>query len=125
MQNGSQEEPQNNQLHSKVLFEGSTYYASISFKKGISEDEDRFVAILYDYINIIKHLICSMKTQYDFTDREFEVLKCLIEGMNINEICNTLFISTSTVKKHMTNIYKKLNIEGRHQLISCMLDNKI
>ena len=73
----------------------------------------------------MKHLIDSMKTQYDFTDREFEVLKCLIEGMNINEICNTLYISSSTVKKHMTNIYKRLNIEGRHQLINGIFDKRI
>lgn len=121
----SEDEPQRNQLHSKVLLKGITYYASISFKKGASEEEDQFIAILYDYVNIMKHLIDSMKTQYDFTDREFEVLKCLIEGMNINEICNTLYISSSTVKKHMTSIYKRLNIEGRHQLINGIFDKRI
>ena len=125
MQCSSEHDPLKNQLHSRVMLEGITYYASISFKKGASEEDDRFIAILYDYVNIIKHLIESMKTQYDFTDREFEVLKCLIEGKDISEICKDLFISTSTAKKHMTNIYKKLNIKGRHQLINCIFDNQI
>lgn len=122
IQCSSKDESNKNQLHSKVLLGGITYYASISFKKGASEEDDQFIAILYDYVNIMKHLISSMKTQYDFTDREFEVLKCLIEGMSINEICNTLYISASTVKKHMTNIYRRLHIEGRHQLINGIFD---
>ena len=34
------------------------------------------------------------------------------------EIANELFISLPTVKKHMTNIYHKLDIEGRYQLFN-------
>jgi DNA-binding NarL/FixJ family response regulator len=41
----------------------------------------------------------------------------IIEGKSNKEIAKELFISLSTVKTHITNIYKKLNLSNRSDLI--------
>lgn len=123
LEHASSDDLQSNQLHSKIIFGHKSYYVSVSFKAADSMEESMFVAVLYDYISILNNLVQSMRTQYHFTDREYEVLVCMIEGMSNQKICDSLFISMPTVKKHMTSIYKKLGIEGRHQLINSILMN--
>jgi LuxR family maltose regulon positive regulatory protein len=51
------------------------------------------------------------------TNREIEVLKKLAKGLSNNKIANSLFISTETVKRHLSNIYRKLNVDSRHQAV--------
>ena len=51
------------------------------------------------------------------TPREQEVLALLTEGHTNKEIANKLFISEKTVKSHMNNIFKRLNVSGRLQAI--------
>jgi DNA-binding CsgD family transcriptional regulator len=55
--------------------------------------------------------------KYNFTLREFDIFKLLAEGLTNDEICSLLFISTPTAKKHIVNIYKKLNVNSRLQLL--------
>ena len=49
--------------------------------------------------------------------QETIVEKIIIEGKSNKEIAKELFISLSTVKTHITNIYKKLNLSNRSDLI--------
>jgi two-component system nitrate/nitrite response regulator NarL len=51
------------------------------------------------------------------TEREKEVLAALGKGLSNEEIGKQLFISVNTVKKHISNIMSKLNMEHRTQLI--------
>ncbi|MGV7929663.1 MAG: LuxR C-terminal-related transcriptional regulator [Spirochaetota bacterium] len=52
------------------------------------------------------------------TRREIEVLRFLDKGMSNREIADKLMISTNTVKRHLDNIYGKLNVKCRTELIS-------
>lgn len=52
------------------------------------------------------------------TRREIEVLRFLDKGMSNKEIADKLMISTNTVKRHLDNIYGKLNVRCRTELIS-------
>lgn len=54
--------------------------------------------------------------KYDLTKREEGVLRELMSGKNNDEICSELVISSNTLKKHILNIYRKLNINNRVQL---------
>jgi ATP/maltotriose-dependent transcriptional regulator MalT len=47
------------------------------------------------------------------TDREMHVLKYLSTGKSIEEIGKSLHISKNTMKTHLRNIYKKMNVNGR------------
>lgn len=51
----------------------------------------------------------------DLTRREIEVLKLLAEGLFNKEIAYTLDISEKTVKNHVSNIFKKINVSDRTQ----------
>jgi DNA-binding NarL/FixJ family response regulator len=49
------------------------------------------------------------------TRRELEVLKLLAEGLFNKEIAYTLSISEKTVKNHVSNIFRKINVSDRTQ----------
>lgn len=51
------------------------------------------------------------------TDREKQIIKLLAEGNTAKEIAALLDISVKTVIAHQTNIYEKLNIHSRTELI--------
>ena len=56
--------------------------------------------------------------KYAVTDREKEIIKCVIEGKSNADIAGALVISLATVKTHLHNIYRKLDIDSRYDLIA-------
>lgn len=61
--------------------------------------------------------------RYNLSKREKEIMGLLLEGYTNMEISEKLFISSSTVKKHVYNIFTKMGINSRMQLIM-MMENK-
>ena len=59
------------------------------------------------------------------TEREKQVILLILYGKNKKEIANSLFISVSTVKKIVENIYSKFNIHNKAELIVYVIKNKI
>lgn len=59
------------------------------------------------------------------TKREYEVLTLIAEGMNNREIAEKLFISEKTVKNHVSNIFKKINVADRVQAAIFTFRNNI
>ena len=53
----------------------------------------------------------------EITDREYEVLKLISQGMSNKEIATTLFLTESTIKTHVSNVLLKLNAKRRTQAI--------
>lgn len=53
------------------------------------------------------------ENNYNLSDREQEVLKLLAGGFRYKDIANQLFISISTVRSHIYNIYEKLHVHNR------------
>lgn len=56
-------------------------------------------------------------SNYHLTAREFEIVQLLREGIKYQIIAEKLFISESTVKKHLHNIYEKTDSSNRVELI--------
>ena len=52
------------------------------------------------------------------TPRESEISLLICQGFSNKEISETLFISETTVKKHVSNIFEKTGIRRREELIS-------
>ena len=61
----------------------------------------------------------------NLTKREMEVLACLAAGSNYKQISAKLFVSSSTVKTHVNNIFTKLNINDRTQAVLYALKHGI
>lgn len=55
--------------------------------------------------------------QKGLSNRESEVAELVTKGLSNKEVANQLFVTEKTVKFHLTNIYKKMNVKSRAQLI--------
>lgn len=71
----------------------------------------------------VKILMNSLKKTI-LTKRELDVAKLVATGLSNKEASEKLFISEKTVKFHLTNIYKKMYIKSRSQLIVWFFNNK-
>ncbi|MBX2817353.1 MAG: LuxR C-terminal-related transcriptional regulator [Saprospiraceae bacterium] len=58
---------------------------------------------------------------FGLTDREKEVTSLLVLGRTYKEIAERLFISLPTVKTHAGNIYRKCNVNSRHELTMLLI----
>jgi ligand-binding sensor domain-containing protein/DNA-binding CsgD family transcriptional regulator len=56
--------------------------------------------------------------RYNISQREKEIIHLILEGKSNKEIEETLFISMGTVKNHVYNIYQKLDVNNRAQLMA-------
>lgn len=59
----------------------------------------------------------EVTNKYELTQREQELVSLIYEGKSNADIASLLFISESTVKTHVYNIFRKLNIKNRIQLV--------
>ena len=60
----------------------------------------------------------SFCKQFGISQREKEILELVVTGKSNKEISDILFISYSTVKNHIYNVFLKLNVNSRFELIS-------
>jgi two-component system response regulator DegU len=54
---------------------------------------------------------------HPLSDREMEVLSCVVRGMSNKEIASLLGIGHQTVKNHVTSILRKFSVEDRTQAV--------
>jgi NarL family two-component system response regulator LiaR len=59
------------------------------------------------------------------TERERDVLACLAEGLNNNEIAEKLIVSLGTVKFHVSNIFQKLGVDSRVEAVKAAIEQKL
>lgn len=57
----------------------------------------------------------ALPSKGKLTRREYEVISLIAEGLNNKEIAERLFISEKTVKNHVSNIFKKIDVNDRTQ----------
>ncbi len=62
---------------------------------------------------------------FGLTERERDVLKGMVEGLNNNEIAEKLVISLGTVKFHVSNVFQKLGVESRVEAVRLAIEQKI
>lgn len=60
---------------------------------------------------------------FDITEREFDVIKLLAEGMNNKEIAQTLYLSEGTVRNYVSNLLEKLYLRDRSQIVAFYYKN--
>lgn len=62
---------------------------------------------------------------YDLTEREIEVLRLMVEGLNNKEIADKLIIGLSTAKFHVSNVLSKLGVSNRIEAVSLAVEKKL
>lgn len=87
-----------------LVMRGKKYYAPEIIRYKDRSDNDKLIGQL--------------------TDRENEVLKELGKGLSNEEIAKQLFITENTVKKHVSSILSKFNINNRTQVVA-LINNKL
>ena len=79
------------------------------FQKSFKEENN----IISDEENLLSYL----------TQREEEVLDLLTQGVTYKGVAQQLFISETTVKTHVNNIFQKLQVNDRTQAVLYALNN--
>ena len=116
------------------IAENGVCYGALSLfrSKSMGDFSDRDVFILNQ---LHKHLLTKIRFEYNkektsftkdvitiseelkLTNRELEIVRLVFDGLSNEEIARILFIEIGTVKKHIHNIYSKLNVKNRVQLV--------
>ncbi len=73
----------------------------------------------------LAHAVANQAEGAELTDREKEVLKLMVEGLNNAEIAERLVVSLSTVKYHISNILSKLQVDNRVAAVTLALQKKL
>src|SRR5580693_6608647 len=69
------------------------------------------------YVNRNENFVLdtSLVSQLELSKRELEILNLLAQGHSNQEIAAKLFVSLSTVKSHVQNVFEKLDVKRRTQ----------
>ena len=67
----------------------------------------------------------SAKAADTLTPRELEIVRMVAQGLRNKAIAERLSISEGTVKVHLHNIYEKLGVDGRLELVLCAQQQRL
>jgi DNA-binding NarL/FixJ family response regulator len=59
------------------------------------------------------------------SDRELDILRCLVSGDSYKMIAANCFISMGTVRSHINNIYKKLHVNSKSEAVVKALKERL
>ena len=61
---------------------------------------------------------------YNLTEKEFELIRLIADGLNNKEIASSLYLSEGTVRNYISSILDKLQLRDRTQL-ACFYYKKL
>ena len=67
---------------------------------------------------VMEFFSSQKKVMEPLSDREHEIANILLDGLSYKMIAEKMFISIDTVRSHIKNIYKKLNINSKTELFN-------
>jgi DNA-binding NarL/FixJ family response regulator len=70
-------------------------------------------------------LMASASAHQALSNREFEVLRLLVEGKSPTDIAEQLHLSVKTVSTHKTRLQEKLGLKSTAELVRYALENKL
>jgi DNA-binding NarL/FixJ family response regulator len=111
---------------------GAVGYALKSAQLGSLIDIIRQVSKVGAYIDqsILEKVIHSMQAKNNsslldnLTYREKEIVGLVEKGFSYKQMSDQLFVTTYTVNYHLKNIYKKLHIHSKSELLSKLMEEK-
>ena len=77
-------------------------------------------------LKMVKEKPFELKREsFDLSNREQEILACLVKGMSYKMIADACFISIDTVNVHVKNIYKKLHVHSKSEAVAKAIKGRI
>lgn len=118
----------------KEMFLGIITLYRTNNRSEFSDEEIFYLDLLKDHLayrlylsknkimlpNLGKFEFKKLQDEYGLTNRETEIITLIIEGLTDEAICDDLSISVHTIKKHRLNVYKKLGVTSRWELLTKM-----
>lgn len=121
-----------------ILFRVANFY---NLNRGVSND---FWIAVFSLLFLVIGIVLSRKLfaktviqqqpvainhdqllQSGISKREAEILLLIHEGLSNQQIADKLFVSENTIKKHISNIFQKLQVERRTEAIKKALELSI
>jgi DNA-binding NarL/FixJ family response regulator len=65
------------------------------------------------------------RNTFNLSEREKEILACLVKGMSYKLIADACFISIDTVRGHIRNIYEKLHVHSKSEAVVAAIKGRI
>lgn len=113
----------------QTLFQGHLFYSRVPYETVFV----MFVHTVIEHIKLRKHVYhhyigtdpsvfrypdeILLQTGQVFSDREYEILRLLANGLDSEQIAKKLFLSVNTVNTHRRNLLKKTNKSTTHELV--------
>ncbi|MBO0950288.1 response regulator transcription factor [Fibrella forsythiae] len=72
-----------------------------------------------------QQFVQTQPTYVDLTDREREVLSCMVKGMSYKLIADACCLSYHTVHWHVKNIYEKLHVNSAPEAVAKAIEGKL
>jgi ATP/maltotriose-dependent transcriptional regulator MalT len=67
----------------------------------------------------------ASRNPYELSDREVDVLRLLAKGLSNREIARALVISEHTVRRHLSNLYRKIGVTSRSAATAFAFEHKL
>ena len=101
------------------------YYLSIS-RMQKQEDERRYghtVMILVKDLSLnYEYWTDRLSVEFNLSRREVECVVLLTERRSTAEVSEVMGISTETVRQYIKNVFKKMDVQKQHELVSLALE---
>jgi DNA-binding CsgD family transcriptional regulator len=114
----------------KELYPGEIYLSSKldgsssrwTFKFDICEISEPLVYIFFKEESVADKLdLNELRRKFRFTRREMDVLRRVLSGLKNTEVAEELNISEQTVKEYLQNVYAKIGVRNKFELVSSIL----
>jgi DNA-binding NarL/FixJ family response regulator len=73
----------------------------------------------------VNNLPFVASNDFNLSDREREILKLLVDGLDYRDIAESIYLSPNTVRNHISNIYTKLHVSSKAQAIKMATKNNL
>ena len=110
-----------NQADYFFLEERVNYIIAENLEERVQQSNWLIYGLAFLVLLLIVVIVWLLKKKYrkvpDLSKQETTIKNLIQQGKSNKEIASELFISLSTVKSHITNIYSKLNVRNRRELL--------
>ena len=74
---------------------------------------------------VIEYFQPKKKLEKPLSEREYDIVLALVEGLSYKMIADKYDISLDTVRQHIRNVYRKLNVNSKGEVITKKLRGEI